>query len=118
MTKEESGRYSALVRGDYLAEFGKVGGDLDRDQRIQQAVARFLVLPREQRRREALAQGVRILHAEGAQPEYYMWLLIISLPDELAGKLIGSERYLDSDKLLNAAIRLWLQEQGITGLKS
>jgi hypothetical protein len=118
LNRIESGRYSALIRGDYLRELGIVRGDRERDRCIQEAIEYFLGLPPEERRRATTAQRVRITFPEGFEPDYHMWLEIVSIPDELAEKLANSMAYVDSTKTLNAAIRLWLEKkEGVEGFK-
>jgi len=119
MNRMDKGKYSAFIRGDYLKQLGTGRGGRDRDQCVQDAIEYFLGLAPEERRREATAQRVRISHLEGVEPDYYMWLEIVFVPDDLAEKLQKSDVYVDSTKALNAAIRLWLErKEGIKGLKS
>lgn len=118
MNRMEAGKYSALIRGDYLEKLGTGRGGKDRDECIQEAIDFFLGLSPEERRRAATAQRVRISFPADFEPDYYMWLEIVSVPDELAERLEKSVAYVDSTKILNAAIRVWLEnKEGTTGLK-
>ena len=118
MNRMESGRYSTLIRGDYLRQLGIVGRDKERDRCIQEALEYFLGLSPEERRRAANAQRVRISFPENFEPDYSMWWEIVSIPDELAEKFEKSVAYVNSTKTLNAAIRLWLEKkEGVEGLK-
>jgi hypothetical protein len=112
MNKMEAGKYSELIRGDYLRQLEIVRQGRVRDRCIQEAIEYFLGLPQDEQRKEAMVQRVMILHPEGFEPDYYMWLDILSIPDELAEKLEKSDVYYDSTKKLNAAIRLWLERKG------
>jgi len=114
----DQGKYSAFIRGDYLQQLGAVRRGRDRDQCIQEAIEYFLSLALEERRRESSAQRVRISHPADAEPDYYMWLEIVSVPDDLVEKLERSDVYIDSTKALNAAIRVWLErKEDAKGLK-
>jgi hypothetical protein len=109
MVQIEPEKYSAMIRGDYLEHLG--GTKEERNRKIQQALKYFLGLPQKEKRREAEVQGVRLMRKGGTDPKYTMWLQIISLPDSLADCIMNSDLYVDADKILNAAIRLWIEKE-------
>ena len=109
MERMEKGKYSGMVRQDYLQHLESVRRGTEKDQCIQEAIEYFLNLDLAERRREAAAQRVRITHAAGSEPDYYMMLDIISMPDDLEKRLEASDVPVDTTKALNAAIRLWLE---------
>ncbi len=111
MNRMDKEKYSTLIRGDYVEELDNVKRDRERDECIREAIEYYLSLPQEKRRKEAAVQRTRISHPENVEPNYYMWLEILSLPDELAERFETSDDFADSTKKLNSAIRLWLKEK-------
>jgi len=108
MTRIEKGKYSVLIRDDYLAKLPS-----DRDDSIQQAIRFFLLDCSAVQQREATnKQRVHIMRSADAKPEFYMWLQHINVPDEVVEDLKESAKYADLDRILNAAIKLWLRSQG------
>ncbi|AFM26813.1 hypothetical protein [Desulfomonile tiedjei] len=107
MTRVEKGKYSALIRGDYLAKLPS-----DRDKSIQASILHFLELPSAQRKEATDKQRVHIIFPAEVPPDYLMWLQHIKVPDELVKELEGSVKYNDLDRILNAAIKLWLRDKG------
>jgi hypothetical protein len=107
MIRMERNRYSALLRADYLKELS------DKDGEIQAAAENFLNLPPDLRRDAVENQRIDISYwSEEGPADYQMWLDIFHMPDELISKLQKSYRYDDVERILNAAIKVWLREHG------
>ena len=108
MTRIEKGKYSVLIRDDYLARLPS-----DRDASIQQAIRFFLGHCSAAKQRAATnKQRVHIMRPADANPEFYMWLQHIKVSDEVVEELKESVKYNDLDRILNAAIKLWLRDRG------
>jgi len=107
MTRVERGKYTALIRGDYLNLLGT-----DKDVGINSAIKEFPDLPFEKRREAVENQRARITFAAAARRDYEMWLDIFNVDDDFVSKLEQSYRYDSLDRILNAAIKVWLRKQG------
>ncbi len=109
------GKYTVMLRDDYLDRIPRVSGSSDRDKCIQQAIEEYITLPEEVRDRETEKQTMRILYPEEGTPEYLMLVDLVLIPEELIERLteIEDPRYRDMDRIINTAIRLWLEKRGV-----
>jgi hypothetical protein len=119
MDKIEDGKYSVFLRKDYLKELHKIRGSSERDNCIQRAILEYLELPDDARRRETERQTIDVLALEGVARDYTMLLDIAHIPDEIAERLLPYYVHsgVDLDRMVNTAIRLWLQARKIDNLR-
>ena len=119
MDKIDNGKYSVLLRDDYLIELDKVRGSSERDICIQNAILEYLALPENVRERETEKQTIHVMRSADAHRDYTMVLDIVYIPDEIVERLLPHNVYggVDLDRNLNTAIRLWLQARKVENLK-
>jgi|WetSurSiteA1Bulk_404760.scaffolds.fasta_scaffold126860_2 hypothetical protein len=122
MTRVEVGKYSVLIRNDYLYFLWKiVSTRTELDNIIQKAVEDFLQYPFEEKTKaiyEELSE-TPITPAPDHQPPYHQYLQFIHLRDALVYKMkealqhpVTETKFYDTpDTILNAAIRLFLIKQ-------
>jgi hypothetical protein len=119
MDRIESGKYSVFLRSDYLRELHRIRGSSERDFCIQTAILEYLALPEDTRYAETERQTIHIAVSVGVARDYTMVLDTASIPDEVAERLLQYNVYggVDLDKIVNTAIRLWLQARDVQNLK-
>ena len=119
MDKIENGKYSVLLRDDYLKELQKVRGSTERDVCIQNAFVEYLALPEGARYRETEKQTVHVTSAADVQRDYTMVLDIVYIPDEIVERLLPHSVYgeVGLDRNVNTALRLWLQARNVGNLR-
>jgi hypothetical protein len=117
MLRMAEGKYSALLRDDYLPHINRLREGRGRDSCIEEAILEYVALSEEIRDRETERQEVSITVSAGAEREYHMLADQILIPDNVVGRLEPFDIYGDLDVNLNAAIRLWLETRGVEGLR-
>lgn len=118
MNRLANGRYSAVLRGDYIDHLDRICSDTTRDICIQNAILEYLALPDEVINRETARQRLQFVTWSGEPaPAYRTLVEQILIPDDLVGRLQPFDDYDDLDMNLNAAIRLWLQSREVIGLE-